>query len=78
MMEQVFILAATVVRSIGLLPALLFVGLMPWYIGGFYIWRSGADIGSLQKLAVGSASLVLGLGMSSVLFIAAMVAGKWG
>lgn len=78
MMEQVFILAATIVRSIGLLPALLFVGLVPWYIGGFYIWKSGADIGPLKRLGVGAASLVLGLVMSSVLVISAMVAGRWG
>lgn len=77
-MEQVFILAATIVRSIGLLPALLFVGLVPWYIGGFYIWKSGADIDPLKRLGVGAASLVLGLVMSSVLVISAMVAGRWG
>ena len=77
-MGQVFVLAATIVQSIGLIPALIFVGFLPWYIGAFYIRSRSAGVGAIKMVAAGSVALVLGLVMSSVLVISAMVLGQWG
>jgi len=77
-MEQVFVLAATIVQAIGLLPALIFVGFLPWYLGAFYIRSRSVGISAIKMVAAGSVALALGLVMSSVLVISAMMLGQWG
>ena len=76
--QIVFIAAACSVSYIGLALSILFFGLLPAYIYGYFVYTKRSRITTLAGKLHVTVAVIMTLALSGILWISAMVIGMWG
>lgn len=78
-LEIFFILVGLVVSTVGVVPALLTLGLLPMYVHGIYLYKGKLKAFSTRKTKLYSAfSLAISALLSVAILITGMAVGMWG